>query len=569
MTAIQTIQQLRHSYEAENSKLFLAEKTREVYEQAISTGMELYQASNDSKYLNEAFQLMEQNKAIVLLESIHANNAMSKSGIPDSLLQKEKKLRTDIVFFTNEINKEKGKIKNGNQDKIKHWSTQKFNLEQAHKNILNEFETNYPQYFQLRYESNIADVHTLQQKLPNKNTAILEFFVGIENSYVFCIGRDFFNVKKIKTNLSIPIQNIRKVIQQAPNSKNFNSSYQQFTTTAYSLYQDLLANSIASLPTFINQIIIIPDDQLGYLPFEILLTTAAPPSANYAVSNLDYLFEKYLISYQYSSSLLIQQSTIKNKRASKTFLGYAPSFGEAVAIDQRSCNMEKLYSLQCSPKEVESISSLFQTNGLFENNASKRSFENEASNYQILHLATHACVEETNTSLNKIFFTDDYLSNAELYNLDLNADLAVLSACNTGAGTLIKGEGIMSLARGFIHAGCPSILMSLWSVDDCATSDIMIAFYKELLAGKTKVAALQNAKINYLNTVPDKSLAHPYYWAAFTQFGNTDALDFSNNFSISKFLLIFGSIFFLGIIGKVIYNKKAPASARAIRERNN
>ncbi|MEM9824896.1 MAG: CHAT domain-containing protein, partial [Bacteroidota bacterium] len=115
------------------------------------------------------------------------------------------------------------------------------------------------------------------------------------------------------------------------------------------------------------------------------------------------------------------------------------------------------------------------------------------------------------------------------YNLQLNAELTVLSACNTGSGKLIKGEGVMSLARGFIHAGCPSVLMSLWSVDDCATSKIMLQFYQHITDGKSKDHALRLAKIDYLSTA-DRLHQHPYYWSAFVQVGNTAPLIFKKPF---------------------------------------
>ncbi|MEM8907062.1 MAG: CHAT domain-containing protein, partial [Bacteroidota bacterium] len=91
-------------------------------------------------------------------------------------------------------------------------------------------------------------------------------------------------------------------------------------------------------------------------------------------------------------------------------------------------------------------------------------------------------------------------------------------------GQLVRGEGVISLARGFMHAGCPSTVMSLWSVDDCATSDIMVHFYRSLKAGQRKDEAIRQAKFDYLANISDKSMAHPYYWAAFVQFGQTEAL---------------------------------------------
>jgi len=145
-----------------------------------------------------------------------------------------------------------------------------------------------------------------------------------------------------------------------------------------------------------------------------------------------------------------------------------------------------------------------------------------------------------------IYFADDYLTYYDLNNLELNADLAVLSACNTGSGKLEKGEGVISIAKGFIQAGVPSVVTSLWSVDDCATSDIMTQFYKYLKEGQTKDKALRNAKLMYLQTA-DKAHAHPFYWGAFVQFGNTDSLDYlSEGNPRTRFLLI-------GLVGLILF----------------
>ncbi len=152
-------------------------------------------------------------------------------------------------------------------------------------------------------------------------------------------------------------------------------------------------------------------------------------------------------------------------------------------------------------------------------------FLEQAGHYKIIHLATHACMDEENPMQSKVFFADEPIINQELFNLNLSADMAVLSACNTGSGQLVKGDGVMSLSKGFIHAGCPSALVRLWSVDDYSTSEIMINFYKYLKKGQSKDKAIRNAKLEYLASA-DKVKRHPFYWAAFIHMGDPVALDF-------------------------------------------
>ena len=230
--------------------------------------------------------------------------------------------------------------------------------------------------------------------------------------------------------------------------------------------------------------------------------------------------EEYTIGYRYSAGLInAKQDT---RQASTPFLGFAPSFQEQYA-EARSCTQSELYSLQCNGEEVETINQHFNGLTFAREKANKANFLQEIEDAQIIHLATHACVNLEEEALSQIFFSDDYLTAVELKNLDLAADLAVLSACNTGSGKLRAGEGLMSLSRSFTIAGCPSTLMSLWSVDDCATSQMMIEFYKQLQEGHDKATAIQNTKLNYLQQA-GKAQAHPYYWSAFLLVGDTAAV---------------------------------------------
>lgn len=136
-----------------------------------------------------------------------------------------------------------------------------------------------------------------------------------------------------------------------------------------------------------------------------------------------------------------------------------------------------------------------------------------------LHLATHAQADDREPLRSGLWFSgltdtleDGYLNALEIYNLNLSADLAVMSACNTGFGQLEEGEGVMSLGRAFSYAGCRSVLMSLWLADDVSTSKIMDHFYEEMATGQSKTDALQLAKQKYLEQA-DALTAHPYYWA--------------------------------------------------------
>ena len=159
--------------------------------------------------------------------------------------------------------------------------------------------------------------------------------------------------------------------------------------------------------------------------------------------------------------------------------------------------------------------------------ATEARFKRLAPESRIVHLATHAIVDDQNPLFSKLIFTQDttssedgYLNTLELYSMDLSTDMVVLSACNTGYGKLVRGEGIMSLARGFMYAGSPSVIMSLWPVDDGATARLMSDFYSGLASGLTKDAALRRAKLNFLEDAETLKV-DPFYWAGFISVGDT------------------------------------------------
>ncbi len=530
--ATQLIQKLRQSFLAQGSKELLAQKALPIYEGGIKTALDLNTVTGKAHYLDKAFAFAEQNKAILLLESLQEADAKFSGGIPEEKLEKEKQLRLDIAVYEKQINKIKQKKGDQDIDKIKTWENKLFELKQQYQKIIAHFEKDYPQYYDIKYNTQVADAHSLRKKIIDPGSALLEYFIGAKNSYLFCITNKELKIipLELPDNLDQSITELRQLITQAPVPESFLADCQKFSRSSWQLSQQLIRPALDFIPKEIKRLIIVPDDFLAYLPFELLLEKApAAEPTDFYDHTFAYLQNQYAISYNYSASLLLNHSKNKNATSSKSFIGFAPSFGKEMAGTTRACDGDQLLSLNCNQQEVNNINALFNGRTLLASQANRQTFIAEASDYRIVHLATHACVGEDNLAQNKIHFTDDFLSNKDLHNLNLQADLAVLSACNTGSGKLIKGEGVMSLSRGFILAGCPSTLMSLWSVDDCTTSDLMFAFYKNIKDGLPKDQALQQAKIQHLKTA-DKATAHPYYWAAFVQSGNAEAMDFPAGF---------------------------------------
>ncbi|MFK7834568.1 MAG: CHAT domain-containing protein [Winogradskyella sp.] len=281
------------------------------------------------------------------------------------------------------------------------------------------------------------------------------------------------------------------------------------------LYDKLIPDSDAKRVS--NSIYIISDGILNYLPFEIL------------VNKNDYLLETTTISYASSLSFLGNVSLPLKHRSKNNIALFAPSYSSFAPSDLQLAVRGEPYYLDGTLKEVESISKMFDNCDLYTNDkASKASFKTLSKDYSILHLSMHSFINDQDAELSSLVFSDndkDYeLYISELYGLNLNADMAVLSACNTGVGEFKTGQGIVSMNTAFTAAGVPSVLSSLWSAPDDATQKIMTSFYKHLKAGNSKSVSLKNAKIDYLKTTEDPNLKHPYYWAGFVLTGDTSAI---------------------------------------------
>ena len=319
-----------------------------------------------------------------------------------------------------------------------------------------------------------------------------------------------------------------------------------FLNNGFSLYQTLLETPLAFLKEQkdgqnIKRLRIIPDGALGYLPFEMLLTNNM--SSDWKSKNTPYLLRDYAVSYAYSARLLDDNERTDGRNFGGFGIEYDEETLKKLAADStlprqsaapNPTRGDVLSHLAFADDEVRNIGNLLGSETIFLNaDATKRAFLKNAPHCGILHLAMHGAIDEKNPLNSGLIFsktadsTSSYLSGYDLFGQQLTAGLTVLSACNTGNGELRRGEGVMSLARAFAFAGCPSTVMSLWSIPDESTSQVMLNFYKYLKDGESKDVALQKAKLDYLqNCTPQYSI--PNYWGATVVIGNVAPTDFRN-----------------------------------------
>ena len=276
--------------------------------------------------------------------------------------------------------------------------------------------------------------------------------------------------------------------------------------------------------------IIIPDRQLSFIPFEALVT-------NEDVGT--YLVESNEISYVYSLSFQKENAAV-NRQHENEFLGVAPiNFSDGLS------------TLSKSKDEIDTAQTYYAGSSIIDDEALKDNFIKKAGDYKILHLATHA--DASDSIAPWIAFHDTKLTVDEINISKTNAELVVLSACNTSLGKVTHGEGVLSLARGFFSSGANTVIPSLWSTNDKTTATITSNFYKNLSEGKTKSEALRLAKLDYLKSNTDAE-ASPHYWAPLILIGNPDPLLPQNNYSILWIALAL--ILVLSVIVYLFANKK-------------
>ncbi|MEO1627541.1 MAG: CHAT domain-containing protein [Bacteroidota bacterium] len=560
LLATELIRQMRLGVQTADAKNALSSQSVGIYEGAIQTALQLHQDDPNPDYLRQAFRLAESNKALLLLESLNARQASGFANLPDSLREAEAALRIDLAYYQKQIleaRQQKAKIDSA---RLRSQEQQLFKLQQEYEQLSQQMERNYPQYYQLKYQHQPIQIDQLQEQLAEQQSSLLEYFAGDSALYLFVLSPQELQVIHIQDQESIyqDVQYLRQFISRSPAAGLSADELKNYAQKAHRLYQQLIAPAQVHLPEDTKRLLIVPDYTLAYLPFELLLQQdPGPTPSSFSPDKLDYLLKNYLISNDYSAALWSRGQQKSRQEFSDSFVGFAPSFASTVQAEVRSCNENQLSSLQCNQEEIQQIQSLIGGRQYLAEAASKQQFGQQIEGSEVLHLATHACVDEDSPMLSKIFLSDDYLSIFDLYNIRLQSELVVLSACNTGSGKLIKGEGVLSLARGFITAGCASTVMSLWSVDDCATSEIMAAFYRQLKEGKPKDAALQEAKLDFL-AGSSKAKQHPFYWAAFVQYGNNRPLGHSQgglNWLVLAGLLLMGLS--LGILVTNLRKKNA------------
>ena len=554
--AFQWIDTLLQSYSYDDSRTINNKRNRKIYEQAINVASQLYQRTNDKKYITKAFNYAEKIKSNILLSDLQADD--NQTIIPKPIQDREKELAANVSFYERQLQLAKN---NEEKEKINLYQNYLTDYRIALGELKDSLKDNYSKYYELKYTPTLATIPTIQADLET-NQSFVSYYSGDSSTYIFTISKSDFHFSKLNSTSTIDEKVIafRQMLNQ-PNSTI--EGFTNYNQTATDLYSTVLQQSIEQLPKSVNQLIIIPDGTLNYIPFEILTSEVVKtPSQDF--SKLPYLLYDYQIQYGYSATLLRENEKRQNQlKTNSKCLAYAPPYESNEPMAQRRGTMQTLrdgtIQLQGTGKEIQAIATYFKGDFDQSETATKAKFIKQAPDFGILHLAMHGEANYENENLANLKFTntqgqseEDYLLyQSEIANMDLNAQLVVLSACETGLGKYLYGEGIASLGRSFMYAGVPSIVMSLWKVDDKATSQLMPYFYENLSEEMPKNEALHQAKLTFLKK-EDLSKIHPHYWAGFVSIGDVQPIKNGRNWGI--WLILGSSLLLLGS-GFLIWRK--------------
>lgn len=520
------------SYSSESSQLEFLLSVRSTRDKMLNALYHIYLLSNNNNHKEKLFTLAEQSKASILLSALRDMDARFYGNIPYELIHQADELKKNLSYYEKQAYEER---LNTQQDasKMTMINNEIFKLKTSYDSLLASLEQNYPSYYKLKYDDKTVTVKEIQERL-EKNQVLIEYSIsdtilftfnispGVYEIVTHSIGKSFINL----------INNFREILKHDGMLNYDSTDYVEYLKSAYKLYAILLETYSEDLIN--KEVIIIPDGEIGYLSFDMLLTYL-PEQKGLNYRNLPYALKDHIFSYSSSATIHFEEFGSKKQKTHNQLIAFAPNY-HPVDNDRLADNIprnarEKLLPIPGVKEEVKNILNIYSGKMFLDEKATETEFKQLSEDYDILHLAMHTIIDDINPLYSYMVFASDevdtlndgLLNTYELFNMNFNGEMAVLSACNTGTGKLEKGEGIMSLARGFIYSGIPSIVMTLWTVEDKSSTELITSFYKYLADDMSKAVAMNKAKIDYLNNAGPLE-AHPYFWAGYVNIGDISPL---------------------------------------------
>lgn len=551
--AIAITEKLRSGVVRPDQRVSFLATRRGYFELYVDLLMRLDRLQRGAGHDVEALAASEQARARGLLDLLAKERVDVREGIPVELKARETEIGERIARLQTRLWSPRHALPDV---EVRRLGRELDQAEEQEKELDAEIRRREPAY---------AAVHAPEplplqeiQGFLDERTALLEFFVGEEGSYLFVVTREGLGVHPLppRRQLAPLVESLRRAVYT--DSRLLARHYAQ---DAYQLYRQLLlpaAGELIAKP----RLVVAPDGPLYSLSFDVLLT-AKVPEGGAPRRDLPYLIRERAVSYVPSATVLAHLVTGRRpgsgpEAAGKLFVGFgdpghvqgdgqdggaapaAPAAGgdcgpATAAASGRGANtaaasLAEPRPLPAARDEVCRIARLFGADRAAVFLGPAASEENVKASAvvrsaHILHFAAHGLLDASHPDLSGLRLThaagsaeDGLLQVREIFNLKLRADLVVLSACQSGLGKEVSGEGLIGMTRAFLYAGASSLVVSLWQVDDESTADLMVGFYGHLESGLDRSEALRSSK---LQLIDGSRYFHPYFWAPFILVGRS------------------------------------------------
>lgn len=513
------------SFKNEASKLRLIDQNYAIYTDAVEILATLYEESGREEYKERIFEYLEKSRSRISLELIQQVSARTYSGVSREVIDEETGINTQITRLQQKLYEEQEKGLEINKDLIVAYQDSVFRKKRELEKFTRNLEESYPDYYALKYDQSVLSLQEAKNLLED-DESIISYMFGKEKLLAFVITASEANVVELGPagEVNTALGTVREGV--------LNGNTRDYIQSAHSLFENLFEPVQPFLSG--NKVLIMADQKLHYLPFEMLLSEK-PDHEEF--HKMPYLLRKYSFSYIPSVTIFNSMDNRKPKNP-RNLLAIAPFSSEIIRPDDEGLNVQYASSigpLFLTKYETQTITGLFQesrtwgeyfrpqkTELLMGSDATVKQFgEVNLSDFNFIHFATHAFIDEDNPERSGIMLYPDGEESGiafvgDIYNMEFNADLIVLGACDTGLGTTAKGEGLIGFTRAFIYAGASNLAVSMWKANDQPTAYLMIDFYGYIRDGYSYSEAMRMAKLNIINR---PHFAHPVNWAAFTLTG--------------------------------------------------
>jgi len=544
LAAIETVRSRTSSLQMRASYRALAEKSYELY---IDVLMQEHGRNPAHGFDAEALHASERGRARSLLERLNEARIDIRQGVDASLIEKEQDL--SLVLNAKAQREMQLKARKGSSEEIATLHREISALEDEYQQVQAAIRKSSPQYSALTQPQPL-DLKGIQQQL-DPNTVLLEYALGEERSYLWVVSHDSLKTYMLPKRAAVESV-ARRVVNSLAARTVFDSSESpgqrrtrialadaEFQRTATDLSRLILAPASAEFGN--KRLVVVPDGALQYVPF------AALPVA----PNRPLIVDHELVSLQSASAFALQRQNLTNRPlapkavaviADPVFsindarLNHGTPVKESAATriiehlpggQGGQLSIPRLPFTRLEADEILAVAPAGSTLKAVDFNANRAiAGSSELSKYRYVHFATHGYLDTTRAGLSAVVLSmfdregkpqDGFLRTHDIYNLKLPAELVVLSACETGLGKEVTGEGIEGLTRAFMYAGARRVVVSLWSVNDKATAALMQRLYTGMLRNnKTPAAALRAAQIEMWRT---RQWQSPYFWAPFVMQG--------------------------------------------------